>query len=185
MKRLFLMIGAVAALALPVGDLALAQGRRHGRGDDGWPRAERGYGDAEGPQRGGPRGGGPQGPGRSGRFEDAPPRGYGRGEPRRFEEAPRGRAYFDDGPRGRPYDDGAGPRDGGRRRFDEPAPRAFAPQAARRGGYLPDRFRGGVVEDYRRFRLRPPPHGYAWVRVGSGFALVSEDTGRVFDIIPD
>ena len=73
-----------------------------------------------------------------------------------------------------------------RRRYEEgPRPRGFAPPpAARRGGYLPDNYRGGVVNDYRRYRLRPPPMGYNWVRVGDGFALVSED-GRIFDVVPD
>jgi Ni/Co efflux regulator RcnB len=45
--------------------------------------------------------------------------------------------------------------------------------------------RGGVVEDYGRYRLRPPPRGYSWVRVGGGYALVSTMTGQVFDVVPD
>ena len=33
-----------------------------------------------------------------------------------------------------------------------------------------------------RYRLRPPPHGYNWVRVGDGFALVSPE-GQIFDMV--
>jgi Ni/Co efflux regulator RcnB len=57
------------------------------------------------------------------------------------------------------------------------------PPAARRGGVLPDGLRGGVVSDYQRYRLRPPPAGYAWVRVGTGFALISLADGQVFDTV--
>ena len=57
------------------------------------------------------------------------------------------------------------------------------PPPARRGGVLPDGLRGGVVSDYQRYRLRPPPSGYAWVRVGAGFALISLADGQVFDTV--
>lgn len=57
------------------------------------------------------------------------------------------------------------------------------PPTARRGGVLPDGLRGGVVSDYQRYRLRPPPAGYAWVRVGTGFALISLADGQVFDTV--
>jgi Ni/Co efflux regulator RcnB len=43
---------------------------------------------------------------------------------------------------------------------------------------------GGGVPDYGRYRLRPPPRGFVWVRTGSGFAMVEQETGRVFDIVP-
>jgi Ni/Co efflux regulator RcnB len=62
-------------------------------------------------------------------------------------------------------------------------PAAFGPRV-RRGGYMPPAYRDGVVSDYGRLRLRPPPRGYAWVRVGGGYALVSTRTGQVFDIVP-
>lgn len=75
-------------------------------------------------------------------------------------------------------------RDHGRRDLREDDGR-YAPRDARRGAYLPDNYRGGVVDDYQRFRLRPPPRGYAWVRVNGGFALVSVVDGRIFDVIPD
>jgi Ni/Co efflux regulator RcnB len=97
--------------------------------------------------------GGPRG----GRLERGEPRGYPR-------EYPRERAY----PRQRTY-----PREYG------PPPGVRAP---RPGGYLPPQARGGVLYDYGRYRLRPPPRGYSWVRIGPGFALVDED-GRIFDVI--
>ena len=56
--------------------------------------------------------------------------------------------------------------------------------APRRGGHIAGP--GGVmIDDYGRYRLRPPPRGYAWVRVGGGFALVAPATGQVFDVVPD
>jgi Ni/Co efflux regulator RcnB len=55
----------------------------------------------------------------------------------------------------------------------------------RRGGRLPPDVRGEVVPDPGRYRLRPPPRGYNWVRVGNAFALMNMETGQLFDIIPD
>lgn len=103
-------------------------------------------------------------------------RGAGRGQREnrgRRDEAPR-RRYEDDRPR---YE-------GPRRYEDGPRPTYMRPPGdggRRSGAYLPDNYRGGVVDDYRRYRLRPPPQGYAWVRMGNGFALVEMDSGRVFD----
>ncbi|HEX7946197.1 MAG TPA: RcnB family protein, partial [Phenylobacterium sp.] len=105
---------------------------------------------------------------------------------RRRDEAPRYERRYDDRPppgrRGLREDDDR--RDEGRRYEDGPYPPPNA-GPARRGGYLPDRYRGGTVDDYQRFRLRPPPRGYTWVRVNGGFALVSMADGRIFDVIPD
>jgi hypothetical protein len=64
-----------------------------------------------------------------------------------------------------------------------PPPGAYAP-APHRGGYLPPQAGGDVVQDYGRFRLRPPPRGYAWIRTAGGYALVSTATGQVFDVVP-
>jgi Ni/Co efflux regulator RcnB len=55
----------------------------------------------------------------------------------------------------------------------------------RRGGYLPPEVRGGVVGDYGRYRLRPPPRGYTWMRVGNAFLLMNMATGQIFDVIED
>ena len=53
----------------------------------------------------------------------------------------------------------------------------------RRGAYLPSFYRGGVVDDYPRFRLRRPPPGYHWVRIGGDYLLVSDRTNLIFDVI--
>ena len=53
----------------------------------------------------------------------------------------------------------------------------------RRGGLVPPQFRGAIVPDYGRHRLRPPPPGFAWVRMGDRYMLVSRATGQIFDVI--
>jgi Ni/Co efflux regulator RcnB len=55
--------------------------------------------------------------------------------------------------------------------------------AWRRGAMLPPTYRSYVVEDYRRYRLRPPPRGYVWYRVGEDFMLAGEN-GMIFEIVP-
>jgi Ni/Co efflux regulator RcnB len=40
------------------------------------------------------------------------------------------------------------------------------------------------VQDYGRYRLRPPPPGYGWVRSGRALMLMDMNTGQVFDVIP-
>lgn len=111
---------------------------------------------------------------------EAQDRGRGRGRGR---EGGRGEG------RGRGGDDRrwdrGGPGEGrGYRRFDD-APRDYGPpQRVRPGGYLPPEQRGAPVDDYPRYRLRQPPRGYAWRRMGDGFVLV-DPNGRVFDIVPD
>jgi Ni/Co efflux regulator RcnB len=55
----------------------------------------------------------------------------------------------------------------------------------RRGGLAPPDYRGAEVPDYGRLRLRPPPPGFAWVRMGGRYMLVSRATGQIFDIIGD
>ena len=74
-------------------------------------------------------------------------------------------------------------------RYGGPPPRAYrrddGPRQIRPGGHLPRSFRGAPVYDYPRYRLRPPPHGYAWYRVGNAFLLVSLADGQVFDMVVD
>jgi Ni/Co efflux regulator RcnB len=48
---------------------------------------------------------------------------------------------------------------------------------------VPPQYRGAVVPDYRTHRLRPPPPGFTWIRMGDRYALVSEQTGQIFDVI--
>jgi Ni/Co efflux regulator RcnB len=50
---------------------------------------------------------------------------------------------------------------------------------------IPPQYRGAVVPDYGRHRLRPPPPGFAWVRMGDRYLLVSRQTGQIFDVIGD
>lgn len=170
MKRIALILATAASLAATAPTLT-AYARD---GDDG-RRAERveRRGEAE---RGRGRGGDEAGPRRRGppaereldlRRGRAPVLGYGDGPRRRDDDRPR-------------YEEG-------RRAREAPPPRArgFAspPPAARRGGYLPPTFSGEIVDDYRRYRLRAPPAGFAWVRVGGGFALVSMADGQIFDMV--
>jgi Ni/Co efflux regulator RcnB len=64
------------------------------------------------------------------------------------------------------------------------APPSYAGGAARRGGYLGPGSRGEVIQDPGRLRLRPPPRGYQWVQTPHGWAMVSQSTGQVFDVVP-
>ena len=72
------------------------------------------------------------------------------------------------------------------RRRDREESRGAYPEirGLRQGGYLPPAYENGRIDDYGRYRLRPPPRGYAWVRVGRGYALVSLETGQVFEMVP-
>ncbi len=40
-----------------------------------------------------------------------------------------------------------------------------------------------MVNDYYRYRLRPPPRGYAWYRVGDDYLMAAIATGIIFEII--
>ena len=53
----------------------------------------------------------------------------------------------------------------------------------RPGSYLSPAFSGVPITDYQRYRLRPPPRGFAWFRAGRAFALVSLADGQVFDVV--
>lgn len=57
--------------------------------------------------------------------------------------------------------------------------------AWQRGAYLPSYYRGRgyVVNDYYRYRLRPPPRGYYWYRTGNDYVLAAIATGLIFDVI--
>jgi Ni/Co efflux regulator RcnB len=117
--------------------------------------------------------------------------------------APIAAAWAFDGNRGRGGDEQsrAGGRDGPGPRFERPRDRGFeprfqrpepqrlrpdrrfeAPRQLRPGEQMPGALRDDRVEDYGRYRLRPPPHGYTWYRTGAGFMLVSPD-GLVLDVI--
>jgi Ni/Co efflux regulator RcnB len=56
----------------------------------------------------------------------------------------------------------------------------------RRGGYIPQTYRGSryVVSDWRRYRLKPPPRGYQYIRSDNGdFLLAAITTGAILSII--
>ena len=174
MKRLILILAAFLGLAtaLPAGDAAWAQGR--GRGAES--RQERGYERERRPPR----------ERAYSRDRQERPRGRqerGRGQDRRtYEDRPRDtrpalgyQRRERDERRDRRWDDDQPPRASGRRGYED------APSSDRRRGFAAPAYRGAVVEDYRRYRLRPPPHGYAWVRMGDGFALISLYDGQIFD----
>jgi Ni/Co efflux regulator RcnB len=168
MRRLISVLAAAALVAMPLATAGGAVAKDHRDGGGGRGEQHRGRGDdgrSPGNGRGGPgawrsgedRGGGYPG---GGRWDRPEPRYEPRGDPR-----------YD--PRASRYD----PRAYG------PPPGVYAP-APHRGGYLGPRGGGDVIQDYGRFRLRPPPRGYAWVRTGGGYALVSSATGQVFDVVP-
>jgi Ni/Co efflux regulator RcnB len=55
----------------------------------------------------------------------------------------------------------------------------------RRGGRVPPEYLGRnyVVNDWRGYRLQPPPRGYQWVGVGGDFVLAAIATGVIVNII--
>lgn len=55
----------------------------------------------------------------------------------------------------------------------------------RRGGYIPREYRNRqyVVNNYRAYRLAPPPRGQQWVQVGGDYVLVAIATGLIANII--
>jgi Ni/Co efflux regulator RcnB len=78
------------------------------------------------------------------------------------------------------------PRGGGPR--EAPTPYRAAPERSgrswRQGEYLPPMYRGSVVRDPGRYRLRAPPPGYDWVGVAPNIYLMQRGTGMVLDAIP-
>lgn len=106
-------------------------------------------------------------------------------------QAYRNEAYRAETYRSEAYDPRSDPRAGAYRADPRYDPRTAAPPPAnaysaapRRGGYLGPGSSGAVIQDYGRYRLRPPPRGYAWVRTPGGMALMSQSTGQVFDVVP-
>ncbi|MFJ1255062.1 RcnB family protein [Cupriavidus sp. CuC1] len=100
---------------------------------------------------------GPGGPG----HDD---RGRGQGDHRHDD---RGRGEGDRGP---DYD----------RRADRPGPGRW-----QKGERVPPEYRQRqyVVDNWRDYRLSPPPRGYNWVGVGGDYLLVAIGTGLVFNVI--
>lgn len=94
-------------------------------------------------------------------------KGRGRGERLRGAENSAGRGEA----RGRPAD---------------PGPRVYRPppESWGRGQYLPGPYRGGQIRNPNQLRLRQPPAGYDWVRVGRDIYLTQRATGLVVEAIP-
>ncbi|MFC3076965.1 RcnB family protein [Phenylobacterium terrae] len=67
----------------------------------------------------------------------------------------------------------------------EPPRRYEAPPGWRRGAYLPPAYRGERIYAFDRHRLRPPPSGYAWYRVGDDFLLTQMVSGLVVEVVRD
>jgi Ni/Co efflux regulator RcnB len=189
MKRLIPIFAAVVALAGPlaVGSAAAAKDHGQGQGQDrgGRGASERGYDHGNrGNGRGGEYRGEPRGPERRVYEAPAPYRGGrgGRGDPRGADR----RVYEEPGPyRGRGDPDRGDRRvyEGDRRAYESEGPAPYYAPSPRRGGYMPPPA-GGAIQDYGRYRLRPPPRGFVWLRTNRGYAMVEEETGRVFDIVP-
>jgi Ni/Co efflux regulator RcnB len=184
MKRLIPIFAAVIALAGPLAAGGEAAAKDHQGGDRGERSSDRG-GDRGGP-RGGDRGGGDRGGGdRGGSYRGDPGRSYERrgGEDRgRSYERP---VYPNRGGPPPSYRENRGePYRGDRRgyEYDAPPQQYYPPPSARRGGYMPPQA-APQVQDPGRYRLRPAPRGFTWVRTANGYAMVGQD-GRVFDVVP-
>jgi Ni/Co efflux regulator RcnB len=64
------------------------------------------------------------------------------------------------------------------------APAAPARGSLRRGQVLQPDQGATPMNDYGRYRLRQPPSGYSWRRVGDRAYLTSDETGLIFEVIP-
>jgi Ni/Co efflux regulator RcnB len=67
----------------------------------------------------------------------------------------------------------------------EPPSRYAAPPGWRRGAFLPPAYRGERIYAFDRHRLRAPPSGYAWYRVGDDYLLTQMVTGLVVEVVRD
>lgn len=67
----------------------------------------------------------------------------------------------------------------------QPPGRYAAPPGWRRGAYLPPAYRGERIYAYGRHRLRPPPSGYAWYRVGDDYLMTQMVSGLVVEVVRD
>jgi Ni/Co efflux regulator RcnB len=167
MRRLMPLLAAIALVAGPLATAGSAVGKE--RHDEGRQQAP-----AHGEGRwAGPRQDQGQHPGQGPAYRGEEYRGAGGYDPRSYPQAADHRMDPRAGYRADP-------------RYD---PRAYAAPpgygaAARRGGYLGPGAGGEVIQDPGRLRLRPPPRGYEWVRTSRGWAMVSQSTRQVFDVVP-
>lgn len=75
---------------------------------------------------------------------------------------------------------GPGPEDMG------PGASAYAPGHWRKGDRLPPEYRERqyVIDDWREYRLAPPPRGYQWVGIGGDYLMVQIGSGIVLRVGP-
>lgn len=199
MKKAFLALVAATALSVsltPAGG-ALAQNWDHhggGGGHDGERGGDRGGGRERGGEDRG--GGGRRGEARSGQGE-RPAQGFSNDRgPRTYHDGGRWNGPGSVGPapvfRGERWDDhrNNGYWLGGRWHYGPPPEDYYGRPGFnlgfsdwRLGGSLPSYYRGAVVSDYARWRLRRPPYGYNWIRVGNDYLLVAASSGLIFDIV--
>lgn len=161
MKRLVLAIAALAAVAGPmtIATTAQAQGRSHDRGQ--WHDNGRGNGHWD-----------------NGRHGGNDRRDYNRRDDRRWDNNRWDNRRYNGYYLGNRWYYGQPSASYYARRDYRPAYRAW-----QRGGYLPPAYRGYVVSDYGRYRLRPPPRGYHWVRANNDYVLAAIATGLILEVI--
>ncbi|WMY10837.1 RcnB family protein [Paraburkholderia phenoliruptrix] len=92
-----------------------------------------------------------------------------------------GHADHDKGPNGHGHKSmppGHGP--------DGPGHSANAPGHWRKGDRLPPEYRDRqyVIDDWRAYRLAPPPRGYSWVGIGGDYLMVQLSTGVILRVGP-
>ena len=71
-------------------------------------------------------------------------------------------------------------------RPEGPGNSANAPGHWRKGDRLPPEYRDRqyVIDDWRGYRLAPPPRGYSWVGIGGDYLMVQLSTGVVLRVGP-
>ncbi|CAE6847457.1 hypothetical protein R75465_07002 [Paraburkholderia aspalathi] len=67
-----------------------------------------------------------------------------------------------------------------------PGNSANAPGHWRKGDRLPPEYRDRqyVIDDWRAYRLAPPPRGYSWVGVGGDYLMVQISSGLILRVGP-
>ncbi|WP_027802175.1 RcnB family protein [Paraburkholderia dilworthii] len=71
-------------------------------------------------------------------------------------------------------------------RPDGPGNSANAPGHWRKGDRLPREYRDRqyVIDDWRAYRLAPPPRGYSWIGIGGDYLMVRISTGMILRVGP-
>ncbi|WP_432257723.1 RcnB family protein [Cupriavidus sp. TMH.W2] len=128
-----------------------------------------------------------QGRGPDGDDRGRPSMGHDQGQDRDNQHGYNGHGRDGDhgrqGDRGWDGDRGRGQMDGGYgpdRRADRPGPGHW-----QKGERIPPEYRHRqyVIDDWRAYRLSPPPRGYQWVGIGGEYFLVAVPTGVVFQVV--